>query len=155
MNDLTIEQVRSEADSARLYALLWEVLWKPLGFPRNVRELFKLEGESLAFIAKSQGELQGGLVASWTSPTEVELCHIGLKPEAQNQGVGRQLVNVLLGTLAQSKCARIHVIARNTSAGFFRKLGFTTSPGKSPQHPVFAKQGIRFELLEMDVEQPG
>ena len=152
MNDLTIESVESESDAMELDSILWEVLWRPLGLPRNVRESFKLKGESLEFVAKSHGEVLGGLVANWTSPTEVKLRHIALKPEAQNQGAGSQLVNALIGTISQNKCTRIHVIARKTSAGFFRKLGFTPSPGEAPEHPAFKKHRITFELMEKNVE---
>ena len=152
MNDLTIESVESEADAAELGARLWEVLWRPLGLPQNVRESFKLEGESLEFVAKSHGVVLGGLVAIWTSPTEVKLRHIALKPEAQNQGAGSQLVNALIGTVSRNKCTRIHVITRKTSAGFFRKLGFTTSHGEAPEHPVFKKHRITFELMEKNIE---
>ena len=131
---------------------LWEVLWRPLGLPRNVRDSFKLEGESFEFVAKSHGEVLGGLVANRTSPTEVKLRHIALKPEAQNQGAGSRLVNALIGTLSQNKCTRIRVIARDTSTGFFRKLGFTTSPGEAPEHPALKKHRITFELMEKNFE---
>lgn len=153
MNDLTIEVVKSQADATELDTLLWKVLWMPLGLPRNVRESFKLGGECLEFVAKSDGEVVGGLVANWTSPTGVELRHIAVKAEAQYRGVGSQLVKALMGKVAQNGCTRIHTIARNTSTGFFKKLGFTAAPGDVPEHPVFMKHGITFELLERNVEQ--
>ena len=152
MNDLTIESVESESDAMELDTRLWEVLWRPLGLPRNVRESFKLEGESVKFVAKSHGEVLGGLVANRTSPTEVKLRHIALKPEAQNKGAGSRLVNALIGTISQNKCTQIRVIARDTSTGFFRKLGFTTSPGEAPEHPAFKKHRITFELMEKNFE---
>jgi N-acetylglutamate synthase-like GNAT family acetyltransferase len=44
---------------------------------------------------------------------------------------------------------RIHAIARNTSAEFFRRLGFQAAPGKLPEHPAFTGHGITFARLEM------
>ena len=152
MSDLTIELVKSKADAEELDTILWEVLWMPLGLPRNIRESFKLEGSCLEFAVKSDGELVGGLVANWTSSTEVELRHIGLKPKAQNQGAGSHLVEVLIANVAQEGCTRIHTVARNTSVCFFKKLGFTVAPGQAPEHPVFKKHGISFKLFEMKPE---
>ena len=70
----------------------------------------------------------------------------------KNQGAGSRLVNALIGTLSQNKCTRIRVIARDTSTGFFRKLGFTTSPGEAPEHPALKKHRITFELMEKNFE---
>jgi len=51
------------------------------------------------------------------------------------------------------RCRRIHTIARNTSAGFFRTLGFRMAPGQAPEHPAFLEHGITFELMERFVDQ--
>ena len=133
--------------------LLWHVLWKPLDLPPNARESFKLEGECLELVAKVKGKLAGGLVANWTSPKEVEIRHIAVSAEAQNQGIGTKLVRQLISTVSQQGCSRIHTIARSTSVGFFEHLGFGPAPGRAPEHPVFRRHGIAFELMERNVEQ--
>ena len=155
MHDHLIERVGSEPESRELDALLWEVLWEPLGLPRNARDRFKLDGEHLELVAKKGGDVLGGLVAIWTSPGEIELRHLAVRPEAQTRGVGSGLVRALIATVGRRGGGTIHTVARNTSAAFYRKLGFTTAPGVPPSYPTFAEHGITFELLETDVEPAG
>ncbi len=150
---LTVYGADSEAELSELDALLWEVLWKLLDLPRNVRDSFKPNGEGLELVARSEDVLVGGLVANWTSPEEVEIRHLAIKEEKQKQGIGVRLIEVLLEELSGQGCTRLHTIARTTSVAFFRKLGFRTAPGQPPEHPEFKKHGIRFELLQKDVEQ--
>lgn len=155
MDHSAVECAASEADSCGLDALLWEVLWEPLGLPRDTREAFHLDGECLELVAKVDGRLVGGLVAIWAAPTEIELRHLAVRPEAQSRGAGRELVRRLIATVGERGGGGIHTVARNTSAGFYRRLGFTTAPGEPPSHPVFARHGITFELLEMVVQAAG
>lgn len=109
-------------------------------------------GESIELISRTGKEITGCLVAVWTAPEEIELRHLAVAPEAQNSGVGRLLVMRLIEMVRPRGCRRLHTIARNTSKAFFRKVGFRTAPGLSPKHPVFNRQGITFELMEMLVE---
>ena len=148
----TIETVATAADAAELDELLWQVLWRPLGLPRDARHAFCADGEALELVANENGRIVGGLVAVWTANAEVELRHLAVAPNAQRHGNGRSLVAELVRIAASRGCRRIHTIARNSSAGFFRRLGFRTAPGKAPEHPVFTKQGITFELMERLVE---
>ncbi len=80
INAVEISLVNSKVESKELDALLWGVLWKPLVLLRNIRESFKLAGECLELIARADDRLLSGLVANWTSPTEIQLRHLGLKP---------------------------------------------------------------------------
>jgi len=155
MDEVTIAPLSSETESKELDYLLWEVLWKPLGLPRGFRGLVKPDGQCLELVVKADGKIVGGLVANWIDDSAVEIHHIALEPEVQNQGIGRRLVTSLISTVSGQGCVRIRTIARSTSVGFFRKLGFTISPGKPPEHPDFEKHGITFVLMERDVEQPG
>lgn len=127
MDKLTIALVNFKKESTELDHLLWEVLWKPLGLPRDVRDSFKLDVKYLEFVAKIDRRVVGGIVANWINDSEVEIRHIALMPEVQNQGIGHRLVMFLISTVSRQGCFRIHTIARNTSAGFFRKLNFKTS----------------------------
>jgi N-acetylglutamate synthase-like GNAT family acetyltransferase len=155
MNAPTIQITASSEDRKELDELLWRVLWKPLGLPRNARHEFKTGGESLELVAKANGQIIGGLVAVWTRDAEVELRHLAVKPDSQNEGTGQQLVANLFEIVRPRGCRRIHTIARNTSTGFFRKLGFRTAAGTTPEHPGFKKHGIVFELMERIFEPAG
>ena len=147
-----VETVTTKADAVELDELLWRILWQPIGLPRDVRSEFSVNGEELELIAKKNGQLMGGLVAVETSDTEVELRHLAVALNAQRKGVGRSLVAELLRIAASKKCHRIRIVARNTSAGFFRELGFKTTQGQAPEHPAFLNHGITFESMEKIVE---
>ncbi|MHC4442029.1 MAG: GNAT family N-acetyltransferase [Planctomycetota bacterium] len=148
MKDLTISPANSPAEAQALDTFLWEILWKPLGLARDIRESYRLDGECLELVAKVNNHPISGLVANWTSPSEVELRHLAVKPELHHQGVGSRLVQTLIDIASQNNCTRIHTISRNTSTGFFKKLGFTPAPGQAPDHPAFKKHGITFEMME-------
>ena len=152
---MNIQVVTSQDAAKELDGLLWRILWKPIGLPRDVRQQFRVAGEQLELVARARGQIIGGLVVVWTGKDEVELCHLAVSPNDQNQGIGRRLVTALIEMVAIRGCRRIHTIARNTSSGFFQRLGFRKAPGAAPEHPVFKKHGILFELMERDVEPAG
>lgn len=155
MSELTIEPVTSQKDTEALDELLWRILWQPLGLPRDVRQGFKVAGESIELVANENGRVTAGVVAVWTGGTEVELRHMAVLPEAQNKGIGRRLIATVVEIVRPKGCQRIHTIARNTSVGFFKKLGFTTATGIPPEHPIFKKHGIVFEPMKRIVEPAG
>jgi len=153
MDKPTIALVNSTNESMELDSVLWEVLWKPLGLPRDVRDLFKVEGDSFELIALSGKRVVGGIVVNWSNDSEVEIRHIALVPEVQKQGIGQQLVTSSISIVSRLGYSRIHTIARNTSVGFFSKMNFKPYHGTPPEHPVFKKHGITFELMERKIGQ--
>lgn len=147
---IKIYTVSSPAESEALNKLLWDVLWKPLSLPRNIRNKFKIKGECIEIVAKSGESIIGGLVVYQTSPEEWELRHIAVLSEFQKQGIGRKLVKYLVAYVQKKKCKRLYTIARNTSVDFFRKLGFIVNhTQKPPDHPLFKKHNITFHLMEL------
>ncbi|MBU1486531.1 GNAT family N-acetyltransferase [bacterium] len=70
-----------------------------MGFPRDIRESFKLNGECIELIATQGSKILGGLVANWISPTEVELRHIAIRSEFQGKSIGFLLVKKLIETV--------------------------------------------------------
>ena len=149
MSRLIISKPSNPKDTEELDLLLWEILWKPLSLPKNIRDRFKLTGETIEIVAKSDGILVGGLVANWISPIDIEIRHIAVNPSSQRIGVGKGLVHALAEAISIRGCERITTIARNTSVNFFGKLGFNIIQEKKPaDHPDFLKYGITFEFLE-------
>lgn len=149
LDDLTIEPVDPKAKSDLLDSLLWEVLWQPLGMPRDIRRSFGFGGDCLELAAEAKGLLIGGLVAGRPSFSEAEIRHIAVRPGFQRMGVGRMLVEHLVERLINEGCLRLHVIARNTSQRFFEVQGFSAVECNMPDHPDFKKFGISFVLMEM------
>lgn len=150
MDDVEIRLVGSESEFEALDELFWEVLWKPIGLPRDIRQSFIVEGEGVDLIALSGAGILGGLSANWTFPIEVELRHLAVKPEARGRGIGSGLVKKLIDLISQRNCSILRTIARNTSSGFFKGLDFVPSQaGDVPDHPVFKSHGITFEMFEL------
>lgn len=148
----TVETVRTAEDAAELDELLWHVLWQPLGFPRDIRKDFSIVGEKIELTMKEKGQIIGGLVAVWTAENEIELRHLAVNHDYQRKGIGQSLVTELFRVASAKPFYRVHTTARNTSVDFFRKLGFQKAQGTPPEHPVFMKHGITFELMEKIVE---
>ena len=148
MNNTEFRLVASRSEFEALDELLWEVLWKPIGLPRNIRDSFKIEGEGVDIVALCGENVVGGLVANWVFPIEVELRHLAVIPEAQGNKVGSNLVKKLISMASQRNCLTLWTISRNTSTQFFKKLGFKPGAEKVPDHPSFKKHGISFEKLE-------
>ena len=149
MSSLIMLKPGNPKDTEKLDLLLWKILWKPLLLPKNIRNRFKLTGETIELAAKSDGILVGGLVANWISPIDIEIRHIAVSPGSQRTGVGKRLVHALGHAVSTKGCERITTIARNTSVDFFSKLGFNIIREKQPaDHPDFLKHGITFEFME-------
>jgi|WetSurMetagenome_2_1015567.scaffolds.fasta_scaffold04275_2 N-acetylglutamate synthase-like GNAT family acetyltransferase len=106
---IAIEPTTSDRDSEGLDRLLWETLWEPIGLPRNIRESFALSGTTLSLTAKDEGVIIGGLVAVWTSAREIEIRHIAVDACRQKHGVGAQLIDSLLKTIAQFRAASVFI----------------------------------------------
>jgi hypothetical protein len=62
---MKIKHVVSDKEKNELDQLLWNVLWKPLGLPRDIRQSFKLNNPQNDLIAVDNGVVIGGLVANW------------------------------------------------------------------------------------------
>lgn len=152
VNMATEEIVKTAGDAAEVDELLWRILWQPLGFPRNIRSKFSIDGKKLELAAKENGRIVGGLVAVWTAENEIELRHLAVASDYQRKGIGQGLITELCRIASVKMCHQIHTIARNTSVDFFRKVGFRSAPGRAPEHPVFLEHGIMFELMEKIVE---
>jgi N-acetylglutamate synthase-like GNAT family acetyltransferase len=126
---IIISQVDLTAEPQKFEKLLWDVLWEPLSFLRDIREKIKFNGDCIELTAAYEGKLVGGLVAYWTTPAEIEIRHITVLPEFHGMGVGSLLIKSLLSDVSTEHCTRIYTIARNTSMAFFKKLEFSVSKG--------------------------
>ena len=148
MNGISIGPVTAQSLARALDRILWDVLWKPIGLPRDIRESLKLGGDPIELIASQGSEVLGGIVANRLSPDVLELRHIALRPEFQRQSIGARLVCELVAIAERKGCATIQTYARNTSAGFFSRLGFVPLSEETLEHPDFSRHGITFQQME-------
>lgn len=139
-----------ENHNEELEELLWEVLWRPLGFERGAQDEFKLESEEIRYFAIVDDWLAGAMVVNIANEHEYEIRHIAVKRDYQRTGIGTALIQNLIGNIASRKSTRIRTIARNTSQSFFKKIGFRTIQDY-PDHPKFINHGITFSLMEKTI----
>ena len=144
---MKIKAAKSDAEKRELDQLLWDVLWKPLNLPRNVRNAYSLGRLEIELIAVSQNEAIGGLVANQLSENRFEIRHVAVRPEYQRQSVGRLLIQELTKRIRKRSVVWLQTYARNTSTGFFSRLGFRQE-GDLVEHKDFTKHGIRFQRME-------
>jgi len=130
---MKIKHAISDKEKSELDQLLWDVLWKPLGLPRNIRQSFKLNNSQIDLVAFDNGVAIGGLVANWLSENEIEIRHIAVSSDFQRLSVGKGLVEKLIKLVQKDNPVKIQTCARNTSFGFFTKLGFI-STGEHLEH---------------------
>ena len=148
---MKIKHAISDKEKSELDQLLWGVLWKPLGLPRDIRQSFKLNNPQIDLVAVDNGVVIGGLMANWLSENEIEIRHIAVSSDFQGLSVGKRLVEKLIKLVQKDNPVKIHTCARNTSVGFFTKLGFI-STGEHLEHQDFARHGIKFQQMYIEVK---
>jgi N-acetylglutamate synthase-like GNAT family acetyltransferase len=147
---MDIKQATTQKEIKELDRLLWNVLWKPLKLPRNIRESFKLDTPQIDLIAIEDNVIAGALVANWLSENEIEIHHLAVRPEYQGNAIGTALIRALFEMLREKAPVHVQTIARNTSAGFFSKLGFKPV-GNRFNHRNFIKQGIWLQQMNAEI----
>jgi len=123
--------------------LLYHVLWAPYGISQNkTGEIFEKNQQNNPFyiaIKSSHPEVLGCIVTNEIG-FNFKIKHLAVKNQFQGKGIGNSLVNHVLNKTHGKK---VEVIARNTSANFWEKLGFIAC-GKWIKHPLFTNHGIIF-----------
>jgi len=147
---MKIKQATLEEEKKELDQLLWEVLWQPINLPRQIRKSLQLSEPQINLIAIDDDTIVGALVANWLSEDDVEIRHIAVKPNYQRHAIGTLLVEELIKLVQTKAPLHIQTYARNTSIGFFTKLGFM-SKGNYLEHQDFARYGITFQRMYMEV----
>src|SRR5690606_38220648 len=81
-----------------------------------------------------------------------EICAIGVAPERQGEGIGRELVRECLRRARAAARDKVHVKCSAGVVGFFERLGVKSSESLSLMLPM----GDRIEVLKMSrpVEDP-
>ena len=148
-------QVREAADGDFQQAdrLLWEVLWRPVGLARDIRERFKLPGRETVFVAVDARGVVGAIVGQAVSDREMEIRHLAVAEDCQRKGVGGALVARLLDRCRELEVRTVCTHARNTSQAFFEREGFAAVPGETLTHPDFGRHGISFLKMRRTIEQ--
>lgn len=151
MNPNPAIRVREAADGDLQQAdrLLWEVLWRPVGLARDIRESFKLPGREIVLVAVDSRGVVGAIVGQPVADREMEIRHLAVAEDCQRKGVGSALVARLLDRCRESGVRTVCTHARNTSQAFFERQGFAAVPGETLTHPDFARHGISFLKMRL------
>lgn len=145
-----VRPVETRIEKEELDTLLWINLWKSLGLPRDIRKSFALESPELEFITLEQDDIIGGMVVNELSGGGYEIRHIAVNPDFRNRGAGKMLVEHFIGSIKDKVPLKIQTHARNTSMGFFGKLGFLPV-GDTIEHPDFTRHGILIQPMYLDI----
>ena len=143
-----IKVAESYDEREQLDELLWKVLWKPLGLPRDTRNAFALPGKEIELIAVEDLRVVAGLVANWTGKNDLEIRHLAVEEAYQRKFIGTRLLSGLFDLVKKRNPIRVQAYVRNTSCPFFVKCGFKQVTQQWLQHPDFEKHGIRFKPVE-------
>ncbi len=149
---MKIKHAVTEKEKNELDQLLWDVLWKPLDFSRNIRKSFELNNPQIDLIVINNNVLVGALVANWIYEKEIEIRHIAVKSDFQKCSIGRLLIEELIRLVKEEAPLQIQTHARNTSVGFFTRLGFQPR-GNRLEHPDFVKYGIWIQQMYIEILQ--
>ncbi len=149
---MEIKQAITQKEKKDLDRLLWTVLWKPLNLPRNIRDSYKLDTPQIDLIAIDNKSVVGGLVANWLSEKEIEIHHIAVKSDYQENSIGSLLVEELFRMIKEQVPLRIQSYARNTSLGFFTRLGFKPT-GERLDQQNYIKQGIWIQQMYKELTE--
>jgi ribosomal protein S18 acetylase RimI-like enzyme len=147
---MKIKIAESDREKRELDWLLWEVLWRPLDLPRGVRRSFGLRRPEMELVALDQRRVIGGLVAYQLAEHEFEIRHLAVHADYQGRSVGRLLVEELLKVISRDSVVWVQTYARNTSVGFFSRLGFIPEGG-FVEREDFARHGIKFQKMWLAV----
>jgi GNAT superfamily N-acetyltransferase len=145
---IEISHVSSAGEATSLDELLWTVLWRPLGLPRDCRGSFALAGDETELIARDGARIVGGLVAVQRGLAFTEIRHLAIEPQFQGRGIGQALLRKTERMTRERGVAHLRTIARNTSAGFFMRQGLVPTGEAAPGHPAFRAHWIFFVVLE-------
>lgn len=143
---MKIRTIESDREKNELDQLLWAVLWEPLGLARDVRRSFRLDKPEMELVALYRRKVIGGLVAAQLAEHQFEIRHLAVQTDHQGRSVGRLLIEELIKEICQDAVVWIQTYARNTSVGFFARLGFVPEGGFL-EHQDFARHGIKFQKM--------
>lgn len=131
------QQLKNEVEE-----LLNQILWAPLGIVVDNRDIFFNDKakEKFYIAVRNEDKLVIGCLVLTTDQPLVEIRHLAVRTDFQNQGVGKSLVKSVLNDWPDR---RIDVIIRSTSVRFWERLGFRPS-GDWMEHQSFNKHGISF-----------
>ena len=116
---IELSHVSSAEEATALDALLWTVLWQPLGLPLGCRRTFALAGDETELIAREGARIVGGLVSVQRGTSYIFISHLAIEPQFQGRGIGQALVRRMEDMARERPVDRLRTIARNTSVGFF------------------------------------
>ncbi|MBT3362242.1 MAG: GNAT family N-acetyltransferase [Chloroflexi bacterium] len=147
---MQIRQITTPKEQTELDQFLWEVLWQPFDFARDVRQKFKLDKPHIDLVAFDGDSMMGAIVAYYLSDSEIEIRHMAVKSDMQGNSVGKNLVDRLITLVTNQTMQRIKVYARSTSQGFYARCGFKPV-GLCFENPLFEKHGISIQPMHLDL----
>jgi N-acetylglutamate synthase-like GNAT family acetyltransferase len=100
----------------------------------------------MELVALDRRKVIGGLVAYQLAEHQFEIRHLAVHADYQGRSVGRLLIEGLIKEICKDAVVWIQTYARDTSVGFFARLGFVPEGGFL-EHEDFVRYGIKFQKM--------
>ena len=121
---MIITEPHTPAEFSSYYRLRWEVLRKPWNQPRG-SETDSAEDQAIHAMAVSDGnEVLGVSRLQFNTADTAQIRYMAVHPEAQGQGIGRELLVYLEKKAAGQGATRIILDARENALEFYKKNGY-------------------------------
>lgn len=108
----------------RACALRDEVLRKPLGLSLYDEDLNREKDQWHFGLFDPDGRLCGCVIAVPISSSEARLRQMAVAPDCQGRGYGTRIIGDIEKELGRRGITHIHLHARVSAAGFYRKQGY-------------------------------
>ena len=122
---IIIKQVETDSEFKQYFNLRWRILREPWDQPEG-SEVDELEDNCVHIIAKDDETVVGIERLQFNSETESQIRYMAVEPEYENNGIGRQIVEVLEQQARLNHRKKIMLDAREPAVGFYEKLGYVT-----------------------------
>lgn len=122
----------SESD---LQDLFLSVDWDSGNYPEKLK--IALKNSHMVYAAYDDGKLVGLINSLSDGIMTVYFHYLLVRPEYQGQGIGKKLVELMLGEYADF--ARKAIIAYDSEVEFYKKCGFELGEDKSPMFVTYLK----------------
>lgn len=131
--------------------LLYNELFKPLGFPEDMQEKLKAPGKEHYFVCIYEKEINGVMVLA-VDKERAELHHAATVNKYRNHGIGKKIWQEVYEFVKNEGIKTVELYSRNTAVDFWRSLGFIEVSEEWLETDLFMKHNIRHKKMEISID---
>ncbi len=135
---------------AAVHARLFDAAWDADSITRSIEH-----PASASFIAQvREPRVLAGFVIGRIAADEAEILSIGVAPEWQRRGIGRQMVEGLARASRRAEVARLFLEVASDNAApvaFYKSLGFMAAGQRKGYYPLAGGENVDAVILALDL----